>query len=271
MAIIFDGKKFASEKLDEMRKEAEELKKRRVVPKLISILVGDDYASKLYVSLKKKAGERIGVKVDILKFKKNVGLTQLINLIKRLNKDKSVHGIMIQLPLPRHFTKSDRDRVINAISYEKDVDGLAENSLFLTPVVAAVLMVVKKGTGLIAQPVSRVIVIGAFGFEGQKIAGGLKEMGYRVEAIDIKTKNLKLKTKNADILISVTGVEGLIRKDMVKSGAVVIDVGSPQGDVKTQEVVEKVAFISPVPGGIGPVTIYYLLDNLIKAASREKN
>lgn len=266
MTAIFDGRELASEKLKEVAKEVKELKKSGVTPKLVSIFVGDDPASKLYLGLKKKRAEDVGAQVEVVKLEKDIKTEKLKEVIRQLNKNEKVHGIMVQLPLPKLFTKSDRAGIINSISYQKDVDGLGENSLFITPVVKAVLVAVKEGTNYITRPALKVVVIGASGFEGGKIARSLKEMGYEVGEIASDTKNLEPLAREADILISVTGVPGLIGEGVVKDGAIVIDVGSPKGDVKTQEVQQKAAFISPVPGGIGPVTIACLLENLVLAA-----
>jgi methylenetetrahydrofolate dehydrogenase (NADP+)/methenyltetrahydrofolate cyclohydrolase len=232
-------------------------------------LVGDDPASVLYVNLKKKAAEKVGATLDVRSMMSDIGRVGIINLITNLNKDKSVHGIMVQLPLPDNYSKEDRDEIINSIAKGKDVDGLRDDSPYLTPTVKAVLEVVREATPsntLKAWPL-KVVVVGAKGFEGKKICKVLKAMDYDVEGIDRKTNDWKLVTRSADILISVTGSPGIIGKDEVKEGAVVIDVGSPKGDVKTEEVKEKVSFISPVPGGIGPVTISCLLENLVESAS----
>ena len=176
---------------------------------------------------------------------------------------------MIPLPLPKNFSEKDRDEIIKTITKEKDVDGLQDDSPYLTPTVKSVLEVIKEATPHVTLkvPPLKVAVVGARGFEGKKIFKVLNEMGYEVEGLDRKIENLKTKTKEADILISVTGSPGIIGKEEVKEGAVIIDVGSPKGDVKTEEIMEKAAFISPVPGGIGPVTISCLLENLVESAS----
>lgn len=271
VAIIFNGKSFVSQKESDLIKEIERLRGKNIVPKLTSILVGDNPASVLYLNLKKKKAEKVGVAVDILKFETSVRFDELIHEIRKLNRDNSVHGIMIQLPLPSIFSKSQRDKIINAIAKKKDVDGLREDSPYLTPTVKAVLSALKEASNLSLKKDDpnkyKVVVVGYKGFEGRKIFKVFKDMGYDVEGVDKKTEDLGLRTKSADVLISATGSRGLITKDMLKKGAVVIDVGAPHGDVKLKEVSEKVAFISPVPGGVGPMTIYYLLENLTAAAA----
>lgn len=266
--VIFNGRSFAVEKEEELKKQAIKLRKKGIVSKLVSILVGNDPASHLYVNLKRLAAERIGAEVDIKRFKETADVNDITEFIKIQNNTASIHGIMIQLPLPARFSKEDRDEIINSISKEKDVDGLCEESLYLTPTVKSVLFALRDASKYIVRPNMKVIVVGYSGFEGGKIYTVLKEMGYDIEGADSKTKNLKLKTRNTDILISATGHPGLIRGDMIKKGCIIIDVGSPKGDVAKDEVMGKAIFISPVPGGIGPVTIVSLLENLINSSSK---
>ena len=286
MTHIFDGREFAKK-----REESIKNKVRNLVfkPKLVSIIVGDDPASLLYVNLKKKAAERVGAEVEIVKLNKLTKLNELIKLIQKYNNDRSVSGIMVQLPLPENFSKEDRDEVLNTISPEKDVDGLREDSKFTAPTAKAVLEVLKLAL-LEVRPLTKrldllrkVAVVGASGFEGKNIIKALEQeykqsllfhsknkgiQGKELEIIkaDSKTENLKLKIKNCDVVISVTGVPDLITADMVKSSAILIDVGSPKGDIE-KSAYDKAAFVSPVPGGVGPITISCLLENLVEASS----
>ena len=268
MTVIFDGKAFALEKETELRKEVAKIKsKKKITPKLTSILVGENEGSKLYLSLKGRVAERVGAEVEVISLSKSLSIKEIIKEIDKLNKNESVNGIMLQLPLPENFSKEDREAIINSIGKEKDVDGMREDSIFITPVVKAVVEVIRQASIYLPKDrEAKVVVIGATGFEGKKIVRVLQEMGYKVEGANSKTENLGLKTKNADILISATGKEGLITSDMVKEGGVLVDVGSPKGDIRTEEIMDKASFISPVPGGVGPVTISYLLENLIEAA-----
>ncbi len=269
MAHIFDGKKISIEKEIEIEREVKKLKKKGIQPKLVTVLVGDDEESQVYLKLKKKVGKKIGVKVEIRKLQKRTSVNQLIKLVEELNNDKSVHGIMVQLPLQSNLRSKTR-KIINAITPGKDIDGMRDDSQYLAPVVKAVLKAIKKGSNHIAgvplkvEPL-RVVVVGAKGFIGRKMVKTLKEMDYQVGEVDIETKNLRLRTKKADILISVVGEAGLITGDMVGRDAIVIDVGYPKGDVNLDQVAQKASFITPVPGGIGPVTIAYLFENLIEA------
>ncbi len=272
MAFVFDGRAFSEEGFNQLKKEVDKLLKKGIKPKLVTLLIGNDPASVLYVNLKKAKAEEIGIEVVIKRFCEDVQKSKVSKEIKKLNLDKNVHGIMIQLPLPvKYFSKKDRSDLINLISKEKDVDGLRDDSVFLTPTVKAVLRVIRMATPFVlglTNPGSdlKVAVVGSKGFEGQKISKVLKEMGYKVIGIDKDTKDIKSKTKIADILISVAGSPGIIGKDEIKEGCAVIDVGSPIGDVRVDEVLEKAIFLSKVPGGVGPVTILCLLENLIDAA-----
>ena len=267
-AIVFDGRFVSKKKEEDLKNLIDKLRKKGVIPKLVSILVGDNKASNLYLSLKQKAADRIGAKVEIIKFDEDIKVGKIINLIKKYNKNKYVHGIMVQLPLPP-ILKPKTDEIIHAIIPEKDVDGMRYESPFLTPVTKAVLSAIKDALNIVRPPLKeaplKVVIVGYTGFEGSKIYKVLKGEGYRVLGANLKTKNLGAKTKNADILVSATGVAGLISGDMVKRGAVVIDVGAPKGDIVTDELINKASFISPVPGGIGPVTISCLLENLVGA------
>lgn len=265
-AFTFDGQRIAVEKEIKLEEEVIRLKRKGLTPKLVSILIGEDKGSKLYLSLKKKAAERVSVKLEIKKLSASKSVSQLVKLIKDLSQNDNVHGIMVQLPLPEKFTKSDREKIINTIEREKDVDGMRDDGPFLSPVVGAVLVAIKEGGSyLLSNKEVKVVVVGAGGFVGKKIVKVLAEMGFRVEGVDMETKNLKLKTKDADILISASGHPGLISRKMIKKGAVVVDVGSPKGDIQLKEVAKKASFITPVPGGVGPLTISFLLENVVEA------
>lgn len=258
-AVIFNGKLLAKQKEQIFKKRVLKLKKKGITPKLVSVLIGENAGSKLYLSLKRKAAKRIGAEVTIKKFPINVSSKEIIDFIKKRNKDNAVHGIMVQLPLPKNFSEKQRDEIIEAIVPEKDVDGMREDGPFLTPTVKAVMLAIKE-----AEKIGRVVVVGEKGFVGKKLVKVLKEMGYKVEGVDIDTRDMEKKIKKADILISATGKPGLIKKEMIKEGAVIVDVGTPRADVE-REVYEKASFITPVPGGIGPVTIACLLENLVSA------
>jgi methylenetetrahydrofolate dehydrogenase (NADP+)/methenyltetrahydrofolate cyclohydrolase len=264
MAIIFDGREFAAEKEATLQVRVLGLKSRGVFPKLASILVGNDPASTLYINLKKKAAERIGAEVDVYLIKEKSDIHDLLLLIKTLNGDKTVHGIMVQMPIPGKLGKAS-DKIIKAINPDKDVDGLRAGSRFLHPTSKAVFDILKEAEKVLDRKMDSVCVVGAFGMVGVPLVKELKEEGYKVTECGSKTGDITPKTLAADVVVSVTGVPGLIMDEMIKSEAVVIDVGSPRGDVDAAGVVKKASFITPVPGGVGPVTISCLLENLINA------
>lgn len=264
---VFIGKKLSLAKEIELSEEISILRKEGKIPKLTSILIGDDKASKLYLSLKKNAAERVGATVEIKEFPASVPSDQVIQLIEESNSDKKVHGIMIQLPLPMGLEHESKE-LINKIDPKKDVDGMRDDSPYLTPVVKAVLSVLKEVAKFFSHDL-KIIVVGSKGFVGKKIVKVLKEMGYPVSGVDLDASSLKQKIKEADILVSAVGKAGIISQNMVKKGVAVIDVGSPKGDVK-KSVSKKASFVSFVPGGIGPVTVSYLLENLVEAARIER-
>ncbi len=260
-AIIFNGKKFAEEKEKELRKKVSKLKS---VPKLVSILVGEDPSSVLYTNLKKKAAERIGVEFEIMKFPDSIPELYLIKVIKNLNNDQKVNGIMVQLPLPSAL-KEKTQTILNNIDKEKDMDGLTQRSAFIPATTKAVIRIIGIAKEKVNTGDEKIVVVGSKGMVGKSVVKELKNLKYKVEGIDLETKDLKSETIKGDILISATGKENLIKENFVKDGVVVIDVGSPRGDVSFNKVKKKASFITPVPGGVGPVTIISLLENLVQA------
>lgn len=263
MAIIFDGRDFAAKKEEVLKGRVFGLKTRGVYPKLASIIVGDDPASKLYVGLKQKAAKRIGAEMDIYYLPEKVKLEDVILLIGTLNTDDTVQGIMIQMPLPEKLN-DHRDQLVNLINPEKDVDGLQKDSQFLHPTSKAVIDILIEAEKQLEVKMKTVCVVGATGMVGKPLVSELKVEGYKVTECNSKTKDLQGATKEVDVVISCTGIPGIINGDMVKDDSIIIDVGSPKGDVSLVAS-DKSAFYTPVPGGVGPVTISCLLENLISA------
>jgi len=260
---LFNGRMIAHEKEQLLKKTVLKLKDKEVIPKLVSFVVGNSSGGIFYQNLKKKAGKRVGVIVDVKSLSSSTSLSEILKKIEELNENPDVHGIMVQLPLSKNLKLKTYD-IINAIIPSKDVDGMRDDSPYLTPVTKAVLIALKAAYHLIHKP-PKVLVVGGSGFEGSKIFKTLKEMDYDVERVDRKTPYLGTHTKKADILISATGHPKLINSRMVKNGSIVVDVGAPYGDVKIDDVIKKASFVTPVPGGIGPVTITCLLENVVEA------
>ncbi len=269
MAIIFDGRAFALAKEEALQRRVVGLRSRGVHPKLASILVGEDPASKLYVGLKKKAAERIGAELDVYYIPEKAKLEDILLLISTLNLDDTVNGIMIQMPLPGKLEEK-RGQIVNLINPEKDVDGLRENSNYLHPTSKAVVDILHQAEkdkdvrlAYKDNPL-KVVVVGATGMVGTPLVKELEVKGYEVIKCNTKTKDLKSEILKGDVVVSATGIQSLIKGDMVKENSILIDVGSPKGDF-SPVARDKSLFFTPVPGGVGPVTISCLLENLISA------
>lgn len=265
MATIFDGKTYSLKKKELLRGGVTLLREKGIIPHLATILIGDDGASKLYVDLKKKFMEDIGCQVDIYNLNAKTKVFEIDTLINSLNEDKTVHGIMIQFPLPESL-EPQKEKIINLIEKDKDIDGLQIDSKYIHPTAKAVTEIMSLAANQTATEIRTVCVVGSNGMVGKPLVSELNRLGYQVTECDKDTDDLAFKTVVADCVVSATGIMNLITSDMVKNDAVVIDVGSPMGDVSS-EVEEKVSFLTPVPGGVGPVTITCLAENLLLASS----
>lgn len=257
MAKIFDGKEFSLKKLEFLKKEVIGLKSKGIFPHLASIIVGDNPASKLYVGLKKKAGEKIGIEVSIYYLPKSVKKEEILTLIKTLNEDKFINGIMLQLPLPENLSGL-KDEIISLIDPEKDVDGLRLKSRFVHPTAMAVFQIIEFAKSSLKIQLKSITVVGQDGMVGKSLVKEIKNTKFK----------LTNDSKEADIVVSATGKENLIKAYMIKSDAVIIDVGSPKGDVDFKDCQKLASFITPVPGGVGPVTITCLLENMVIACNK---
>ena len=268
MTYVFDGKKYAKMRELGIIDKVSRLRAHGVIPHLAIIIAGYDKASRLYVSLKQKVGERLGMEVEVIDHSHST-FGQVVEDIKRLNSETNVHGVMVQLPLPKSLAKHT-DKILQAIASQKDVDGLREGSHYVPATVKAALAILNEAKHVVkVAPDALYLVVGAKGVVGSKIVSELTEYGCEVEVFDKDDEVEKMESSllRADVVISATGIAGLITKDIVKKGSIVIDIGSPQGDVDFEGVSEVAKFITPVPGGVGPVTIVSLFENLILAAS----
>lgn len=275
---VIDGKKIAQEIEEKVKQEVQELKEKYgVTPGLATILVGEDPPSKLYIKLKHWACKRTGIKSENFKFPVETKEEEIIELLNELNSKNDVHGILVQFPLPEHINEK---RIMQCIAPEKDVDGFNPvhfGNLFIGNESAGFVPCTPKGI-IYALEKYRVdiqgktaVVVGHSNIVGKPIAMMLLNRNATVNVCHVHTKDLEIYTTNADILIVATGIKGLICEDMVKQDAVVFDVGitwidgKVYGDVKFEEVLPRVSLISPVPGGVGPITIAVLLEHTIKA------
>lgn len=274
-AIIIDGKKI----LEEIKQQASEtVKSMQIKPKLVTLLIGENPASKLYISMKKKACNEVGIEVESIELPENEKESAILEKINDLNKDPSVSAVLIQLPLPKHFNE---DLIVNSIFPEKDVDGLTAASL------ASIVLkqetrapCTPKGVCYILDkyniPVKgkNTVIVGHSKTVGKPLALMLLNRNATVTICHEFTNNLENHTRQAEILISATGVPHLIKADMVKADAVVIDVGISKkddiirGDVDFENVSKKASYITPVPGGVGPVTIAMVIKNILEMTSR---
>lgn len=265
MAIIFDGNDYATKKKLLLQVSSDRVRELGVIPHLATILIGDNPGSAKYSELKRKYIESLGCQVDIYKLPASVKFEEIELLVNTLNNDATVHGIMLQMPLPEQI-KEYRLKIIDLISKNKDIDGLRDDSDYLHPTSKAILEVLALAIHDTKIDIKSVCVVGATGMVGKPLVKELNKLKFNVIEADINTTDLNLKTIDADCVVSATGVMNLITTDMVKDEATLIDVGYPEGDISPM-VSEKASFVTPVPGGVGPVTITCLAENLILASS----
>ncbi|EAJ2429917.1 bifunctional methylenetetrahydrofolate dehydrogenase/methenyltetrahydrofolate cyclohydrolase FolD [Campylobacter coli] len=275
---LLDGKALSAKIKQELKEKNKMLKENGVETCLAVILVGNDPASQTYVNSKAKACEECDIKSLVYRLDENTTQNELLALINTLNHDDSVHGILVQLPLPKHISK---DLISESIISSKDVDGfhpinvgylnLGLESGFL-PCTPLGVMKLLKAYDINLEGLDSV-VIGASNIVGRPMATMLLNAGCTVSICHIKTKDLSAYTQKADLIIVAAGCVNLLRADMVKEGAIIIDVGINRlengkivGDVDFEEVSKKASFITPVPGGVGPMTIAMLLENTVKSA-----
>ncbi len=279
VAEIFDGKQIANSIEEEIIEETKELiEKRGVIPGLAVILVGSDPGSQVYVNIKRKASSRVTFHFEDYVFPDTAEEKEIIDLIERLNNDDKIHGILVQLPLPKHL---DENRVISAISPEKDVDGLhpisAGNLLlkqegFVANTPAGILEMLRRSN--IDVKGKDVVIVNRSKIVGRPLMVLLINNDATVTVCHTKTKDIKTHMKRADILVVAVGTPKFVTADMVKEGVIVIDVGINRvegklcGDVDFENVKEKASYITPVPGGVGPLTVVMLMRNVLMAAKR---
>lgn len=277
MGQLIDGKLISKKVKDEVREKTQALKERGIVPGLAVIIVGEDPASQIYVRNKQRACEEVGFESYKYALPQSTTQQELLELIKKLNDDKSVNGILCQLPLPKHI---DESTVINNILPEKDVDAFHPVNVgkimigdysFLPCTPAGVMeLIASTGTEITGK---ECVVVGRSNIVGKPMAMLLLHKSGTVTVCHSKTVDLKAQCKRADILVAAVGVPKLIKGDMVKEGAVLIDVGMNRdengklcGDIDFESCKDKASYITPVPGGVGPMTIAMLMKNTLTAA-----
>ena len=280
MYQLIDGKELAKNIRQELKKENDKLKEKGINAKLAVILVGDDNASKVYIKNKSKACNDVGIEFEEILLDSNITMDKLLNVIENLNLREDINGILLQSPIPKELNIQE---AFEKIDYRKDVDGF-------NPINVGKLMIGQDGFipctpyGIVRMleeyniPVEgkNAVVIGRSNIVGKPLSQCLLNKNATVTVCHSRTRDIQNVTKNADILISAVGKLNMVTEDMVKDGAVVIDVGMNRkengklaGDVDFENVKEKSSYITPVPGGVGPMTIAMLMNNVIKATKQQ--
>ena len=276
VAKILDGKQIAKEYRQGLQEQVEALKERGFTPKLSVILVGNDGASQSYVKSKKKAAEKIGMISEIGHLDESTSEEDVLKELDRLNNDDSVSGILVQVPLPKQVSEQ---KVLESINPDKDVDGFHPSNIgklyideqTFVPCTPLGIMEILKHADINLEG-KHAVVIGRSHIVGQPVSKLLLQQNATVTILHSRSKDMSKHLKDADVIVSAVGKPGLVTKDVVKEGAVIIDVGNTpdengklKGDVEYEEVKEIAGAITPVPGGVGPLTITMVLNNTLIA------
>lgn len=278
MRKILDGKSLANLRAQKLKKEIEILKQDGIKPLFCVINIGDDPASKVYVKTKKRRAQEMGIEQKIYQLPSTESEESVLNLIDELNQDPSVHGIMVQMPTPEQI---DVNHLLERIDPEKDVDGLTPTNIghlwqsdhFVEPATAIGIMKLLEHYKINVAG-KNVAIIGRSNIVGKPLAALMLEKDASVSVLHSKTKSLSTYTRMADIIIVAAGQANLLTSEMVEKGAVVIDVGINRveghlvGDVDFKQVLSKASWITPVPGGVGPLTVELLMEQVVKLTRR---
>ncbi|MFI9032513.1 bifunctional methylenetetrahydrofolate dehydrogenase/methenyltetrahydrofolate cyclohydrolase FolD [Staphylococcus pasteuri] len=276
VAKLLDGKQIAKDYRQGLKEQVEELKTKGYTPKLSVIIIGNDGASLSYVKSKKKAAEKIGMISEIIHLDEDTSEQDVLSELERLNNDDSVSGILVQVPLPEQVSEQ---KVLEAINPEKDVDGFHPSNIgklyideqTFVPCTPLGIMEILKHADIDIEG-KNAVVIGRSHIVGQPVSKLLLQQNATVTILHSRSKDMASFVKDADIVVSAVGKPELVTKDMVKEGAVIIDVGNTpdengklKGDIDFEEVKEVAGAITPVPGGVGPLTITMVLNNTLLA------
>ena len=280
MAVIIDGREVAKKIKEELKEKVNELKEKGIYPKLAVIMIGKDKASEIYVRNKSRDCDYVGIEYEEFFLEESITMETLLNLIDELNKRDDIHGILLQSPIPEHL---DIRKAFNKIDYRKDVDGfnpinvgklVLNQDTFVSCTPYGIMKMFEEYD--IDLTGKNVVILGRSNIVGKPLIHCCLNKNATVTSCHSKTQNIAQKAKEADVLISAIGKANFVTADMVKDGAVVIDVGINRldngkitGDVDFESVKEKASYITPVPGGVGPMTIAMLMNNVIKATRRQ--
>lgn len=288
-AARIDGKAIAQEILSNLRKRVKQITQQDITPHLVIILVGEDPASAAYVRQKELTAEKIGAKSTTVHLEASISQNQLLKIIEQYNNDNTVHGIIVQQPLPSQINTSV---IVQIIKPEKDVDGFHSETSFPMPLAAAVIKILKHVYSSSEARSSRlsasndnfekwlqsqnIVVIGKGETGGRPVTQALKQRGANVAVIDSKTQNPKKLTKKATVIISAVGRKNIITPEMISKGVILVSVGLHKGeddklhgDYDEEEIAGFASFYTPTPGGVGPVNVAMLLENLLTAAEKQ--
>ncbi len=281
MAIIIDGKALAKKIRQNLKVECEELKEKGIIPKLAVVMVGENPASKVYVRNKSKACHEVGIEYEEYLLGEEVTQQKLLNLIKELNDNKEINGILLQSPIPENLNINE---AFKTITYAKDVDGFTPSSIgklcigeetFISCTPYGVIKMFEEYN--IDLTGKNVVILGRSNIVGKPLIQCCLQKNATVTVCHSKTENIKQYTRRADVIIAAIGKSKFVTEDMVKEGVIIIDVGINRtengkltGDVDFENVQKKASYITPVPGGVGPMTIAMLMHNVIKA-TKEQN
>lgn len=280
MSTIIDGKELAKKIRQNLKVECDELRKEGIIPKLAVIMVGDNPASKVYVRNKSKACNEVGIEYQEYLLGEDATQDELLDLIVNLNRNKEINGILLQSPIPSHLNINE---AFKTITYEKDVDGFTPSSVgklcigedtFVSCTPYGVMKMFEEYN--INLQGKEVVILGRSNIVGKPLIQCCLQKNATVTVCHSKTKNVKEHTRRADVIIAAIGKSKFVTEDMVKEGAVVIDIGINRGedgkltgDVDFENIEKKASYITPVPGGVGPMTIAMLMNNVIKATKEQ--
>ena len=278
-----DGVRIAEKIFEDLKSRVGELRKNNITPKLAVVLVGENSASEAYIAQKQLRIKEINADIEIIRFPVEISSETLIDKIRELNLNSQTHGIIVQRPLPDHI---DPDTIENEIVDIKDVDGFKTGSPYHIPVVLAVMKILEEIYTISNQPnpflswikSQQIVLLGKGSTAGKPLMDYLKEIGVNFELIDSRTENPQEITKQADIIISSVGKENFIKPEMLKKSVILIGVGINKnkdgqihGDYEEEQIKDIASFYTPTPGGVGPVNVAVLLDNLLTAAEESNH